>query len=77
MDEHVRLVEDFVIDKKLVTEGIVVCAMVDMTESIVADIVDDMDQEMTVDIVEVVVEEIAEDVNMFSIPLVDKIVASD
>jgi len=77
VEEQVRFAEDFPVDKKLVAKGIDVCTVVDMAESIVADIVEDMGLEMTSDIAEVVVEEIAEDVNILSIPVVDKIVAAD
>jgi len=73
VEEQVRSVEHFVVDKKLVAEGIVV----DMAENIVADSVEDMAEEMVADIAEVVVEKIVKDRNILSTPVVDKFVAID
>lgn len=48
VEEQVRFAKDFVVEKKLVAEGIVV----DMAENIVVDGVEDMTKERVVDIAE-------------------------
>lgn len=73
VEERVMFVEDFVVDKQLVAEGIVV----DMAENIVTNSVEDMAEKMVVDIAKVVFEKIAEDRNILSIPIVDKFVVVD
>lgn len=73
VEEQVRFVEDFVVDKQLVAEGIVV----DMAENIVADTIGDMAEEMFVDIAKAIVEKIFEGRNILSILVVDKLVVVD